>query len=177
MHIVVEHNGLALQFAGGRVEGLGEQRIVAYIEQIAGSVNGAEKRMQQLLVLFSVERSPEQRGISSGGSRVVGGEINEVLPVGHELRPAMRSVMAAQFGQSHGSSTGGGYAGQRLGGKRLERDRAVFTPGSSARADLVANDHRRAAGNVNALELAVGEEADRAVVWRPEWPDPSLRAG
>ena len=70
---------------------------------------------------------------------------------------------------------GGGDAPDRVGSDAVEEDHAFGAPGAVGPGRGVADLLRRTAGDVDLLELPVGEEAEEPAVGRPERPRWSLR--
>src|SRR6266700_5132742 len=96
-------------------------------------------------------------------------EIQEVLSIRQEVRPAMRIVLhSIHFGHRDRRSAFGGHNVQWHIDLRAKENNAARTPRAAASVLRIAQAERRPTGRVNTLELLVGKKTYRAAVWRPK---------
>ena len=107
--------------------------------------------------------------------------VEEALAAREKERPPVvrLALRLVELGRRGRRSARGGHAHQALVVLRREDDRAVLAPARASRLDHVGElaRGRRARRRLDGLELAPGEETDRAAVGRPEWKDRFLPAG
>src|SRR5262252_3202283 len=100
---------------------------------------------------------------------MVGGEIDEVIAVGEELRPAMCAVLrGVQRGRFDRRSPGDRNLEKRAPDVRSEDDDAFGAPRTASRIRGIADRQRSAAGDIESTEFASREEGQLAAVGRPE---------
>ena len=152
-----------------RIEGLRQQTAVADIEQVTGGKrNVSPQFLGDSLGLPRVERTH----VDAVAGFVVGtapvDEVEEVLPIGEERRPATSLTAARTGGLSHdsGNSAGGWDTLKRTDAGK--DDRPIVAPRTAEAQRGLAENLDRAAGDVRYLQLAFSEEADAAAVRRPE---------
>src|ERR1700692_1992542 len=121
--------------------------------------------MEQRTIFAAIERCIIERIVRRLGRIVVNCEIEEMLAVGKEKWPAMRSVLSGVElrDRSWGSSAGTDTHQGRLRGRR-EQDDAARSPGASAAKLGVADRLHRAATQIDRLQLTIGEESEGAAV-------------
>ena len=95
---------------------------------------------------------------------------HEVPAIGQELRPAVRLVLASFVERGHGrrGAAAGARAKDRGALVGREQDGAVAPPRTAVRRRRVGDFVDLSRGERDRLELAAGEEAERAAVGRPE---------
>src|SRR6202035_3446356 len=92
-----------------------------------------------------------------------------MFSVRQERWPAMRGVLhSINLGDWLRRSAAGANAHQRRGRTRGKHDHTVRAPGAAAPELGIANYKRRAATQINRLQLSVGEKAEGTAVRRPE---------
>ena len=175
--VLGERNRLARRLQGLRVERLGDERPVPHEEEVAGRRVGHERlRGREELRLRRVERPDPVRAVLR---LLPDRHVEVVLPVREELGPADLALLPRRvgLGRDGGSPPGGRDAVDGLVARAVEEDDALRTPGAVGASGRVADLLRRAARDLDLLELPLGEESEEPAVRRPERPRGVLGAG
>ena len=96
-----------------------------------------------------------------------------------ELRPPDGGLLARRFRlhRNDGAATRSGDAVNRIGVAAVVKDDALRTPAAIGSGRRVADLLRRAAADVDLLQLTLGHERDEAAVRRPERSRGAIGAG
>ena len=149
-------------------KGCAHKRAVAQEQQMAVGVDGLAARAQHQLRRATAERAEEHRALVPA-FLLLHAQVKEVPAVGEKLRPSMAGVRrAVGGGDRHRAAAAGRDLLHPANHGRREQDGALRIPAAAAPAGRVAQRERRPGIHVEALQLAVGEEPDRAAVGRPE---------
>ena len=165
------------ELRGAHVEARRHQRILDHEQQpIRRHVLRAQARDDELARLPAVEIA-EIDDVRLGRGRLH--EVQIVMIVGEELRPAMRRFVMRRvhLRQRRRGAAGGRHPIQRRLSVRREHDHTAAAPRAAASVRRRGEHARRSSGEIDALERAVREEAERLAVRRPERIFGAVRAG
>src|SRR5580700_6817430 len=145
--------GFATQLSGGGVERLRHQLVATPEQKKTAGVNRIGLGAEQRTIFPAIERRVIDRVVRRLGSVMVKRDIEEMLAVGKEKRPAMRGVQSlVKLGNRNWSSAAGAHALERRCGSRGEQDHSIRSPGAAATERSVTNHLRRAAFEVDRFE-------------------------
>src|SRR5262249_62196323 len=88
--------------------------------------------------------------------------------VGEKPRESMTLLTGLNVRQGHRLAAAGGHAVQRRGDIRRKDDDAVAVPRAAPAGWSIAQRLRRAAGDIDSLQLALCEESEVAAVGGPQ---------
>ena len=171
LHSFGDGHRIARQPSAPRVEALGHEDAFAHVQKVARRVDDVGARLQEERLLARIEVGDEDRvRLALRAGRVRARHVEEVAAVGQERDPALRRLAARGVERGRGlrrPARGGNTedAGRRVG--RVE-DHAVPVPRAAAPVFDLADRQGRSPGDVDLLELLVGEERQEAAVRRPE---------
>src|ERR1700674_2056242 len=121
--------------------------------------------MEQRTIFAPIERCIIERIVRRLRRIVVKSKIEEMLAVGKEKWPAMRSVLSrVDLRDGSWCSSAGTDAHQGCLRGRREQDHAARSPGPPAPKLGVADRLHRASIQVDRLQLTIGEKSKRAAV-------------
>src|SRR5262249_9908370 len=163
-------NRLPGEFETARIERLREKRLPPGKQQVARRREEREgARLQQGFRRLLVERADEDRaGLLTGSPRRV---VKEVTAVGQERRPAMRLLLSrgVENRDRRRIAACRAYSIDSTLERRREHDGSVGTPGAAPAVDSdIRDDLRSTADEIDRLQLARGDESERAGIRRPE---------
>ncbi len=182
LDIVGQHDGVAPDLEGLWIAGNGHEGVGAPKEQIPGrGIGGTGSLGQDQALFLAVERGHEG-GDRDGRRARIGSSLSDLVEetaaVGEKARPAVgtfacRDIEACRRG---GRSSGRGHPHERSEVFGRVDDRPVLAPASPARLHDVGQlaRRRRRRRGLDHLQPSFREEADRAVVGRPEGEEPAF---
>ena len=151
---------------------MGEERAAASKDEEArGNVSGVGGSVGNFFGFLGVERA-DKDGVGAGLAGNRKGHEEEVLAIGKELRPAVAGFPALQVesGDGRGCASSGGNTIENIAKAAAgsEEDDAVCVPSAATAGRGVAQSERGAAGEIEFLEFAAGEETEGFSVGGPE---------
>jgi hypothetical protein len=164
-HTLGYHAWLPAPTPLGWIERLRHQLVTAGKQKKSGGIDRVGARMHQITIFTAVERREVHRIVPRLGEVMVHGQIQEMLSVGQDKRPAMRCVpCGVNLGDLDRSAPAGVDPQDGRVRGRGKQDISVRTPSSPAPELGVADDDRCATVELDRLQFSVAEKSQRAAV-------------
>ena len=160
------------------IEGLRQEIGLLGVKKVAMSVETGGGRIDEEAIELAIERGDVNAVLLVLRRGVIRSEVEKMLAIGKEVRPAVGGVQRRVDGRDGGgAATARGDLEDGVAWGGSEEDDATRAPGATAGSGGVAQDAHDAGIDVQRFDLEVREETDTCTIGRPEGIDGAMSAG